>query len=55
MRLTYHGPHAEVEIAETGQKVTRGDSIDVDDGLATRLLDQPDNWKKARVAKKEDG
>jgi hypothetical protein len=43
---TYVGPHDEVELAATGQVVSRGDSVEVDADLAEQLDAQPDNWAK---------
>ena len=38
--LRYDGPHVDVEIAETGQLVERGDTVTVDAKLAEGLLEQ---------------
>lgn len=51
--VTYHGPIDEVEIEvapNLWQPVKRGASVEVSDDLADSLLDQPDNWKAAKVA-----
>lgn len=38
MRIRYTGPHAAVEIAEVGETVARGETVDVPAGLGRRLL-----------------
>lgn len=44
-RVTYIGSHDAVDLPEIGiEGLTRGDSLDVDDAFAERLLEQPDNW-----------
>lgn len=45
MNIRYVGPYDVVEIAATGQVCDRGGTVDVDDELAERLLEQPDNWQ----------
>lgn len=42
--VTYRGPHAAVEIVEADLVVERGDSVEVPDELAERLLQQEDAW-----------
>jgi len=46
VKRVYVGPHDEVEIADTGQVVRRGDTVEVEAGLAERLDEQPSNWAK---------
>ena len=49
-KLTYIGPHAEVEIEVAPNKwaeVKRNAAIEVGDALAESLLEQSDNWKPA--------
>lgn len=43
--VVYTGPHDEVEIADTGQVVRQGESVEVDSDLAGSLLAQ-DVWAK---------
>lgn len=54
-RLTYTGPHDEVEIPSAGVVCKRGDSVEVPDALSKSLLEQADNWApvKATTTKKE--
>jgi hypothetical protein len=40
MKITYNGPYDAVEIAENGQIVERGETADVPDELAARLIEQ---------------
>lgn len=55
MKVRYVGMFAEVEIADTGQMVAQGETVEVDDDLGERLLAQETNWKKAgSKSKKED-
>lgn len=49
-KLTYIGPHAEVEVEVAPNKwaeVKNGAAIEVGDQLAESLLEQTDNWKPA--------
>jgi hypothetical protein len=52
VKLRYLGPHAEVEIAATGQTVKRGATVDVDTEIAKQLIAQK-SWKKVTTTKKE--
>jgi hypothetical protein len=55
-KLTYIGPHAEVEIEVAPNKwaeVKRNSAIEVGDSLAESLLEQPDNWKPAKSTKSQ--
>ena len=48
MKVTYNGPHDAVDVIEGGAvigTVERGESIEVPDELATRLLEQ-DVWDR---------
>lgn len=46
MQIVYVGPHLEgVEIAESGQVAHPGMPVEVEDGLAARLLEQASNWQ----------
>ena len=54
MRLQYIGMFDEVEVPEfvdpaTGYSklVKRGESVEIPDALAERLLDQPANWRRS--------
>ena len=52
MKLIYHGPHDAVEIPlPDGQLLycERGEEIDVPADLGARLLEQPSNWRRARL------
>jgi hypothetical protein len=40
MKITYHGPIDAVELAETGQIVERGGTVDVPDELGLSLIEQ---------------
>lgn len=46
MRVTYRGPHAEVEIAATGDTCKAGETVEVPDEVGESLCKQ-DTWKKA--------
>lgn len=48
MRVTYTGPHDEVEIAATGQTCKRGESVDVPAEIAKSLTEQSD-WSAAKT------
>jgi len=50
MKVKYVGPFDGVEIAETGQVVGNGESVEVDDELGRRLVEQA-CWVK-QAAKK---
>ncbi len=53
MKLLYSGPHAEIEVAATGQRCERGDVIDVPEDLGKALLEQaPDDWSKSKAKPK---
>lgn len=54
-RITYTGPHDEVEIPSAGVVCKRGESVEVPDELGKSLLEQADNWQplKATPNKKE--
>jgi hypothetical protein len=55
MRLTYVGGIDEVEVPlPTGGVVAckRGGECDIPDSVAAGLLDQPDNWRRAKEAAK---
>jgi hypothetical protein len=55
MKITYDGPIDAVEIAETGQVVERGHSVEVPDELGKRLCEQ-DIWSETkRTVTKKDG
>ena len=55
MKLTYTGPHDEVEIPSAGVVCKRGESVEVPEELGASLLEQADNWQpvKATTSKKE--
>lgn len=53
MKIRYDGPHAEVEIAATGQTCKRGGTVDVDPAVAKELLQQA-YWKKTSTRKKKE-
>lgn len=40
MKVTYNGPYDAVELADTGQIIERGESAEVADELALRLVEQ---------------
>lgn len=40
MKVTYNGPYDAVEVAENGQIVERGQTADMPDDLAARLIEQ---------------
>lgn len=46
MNIVYVGPHSAVWIRDIGIDATRGEPVDVPDELATRLLEQPGNWRE---------
>lgn len=46
MRVTYRGPHDRVFVPEAGQEVEHGHSIEVDDELGARLLEQEGTWRE---------
>lgn len=48
-RITYTGPHDEVEIPSAGVVCKRGESVDVPDELGVSLLSQP-TWQAAKPA-----
>lgn len=43
--VRYCGPHDEVLIAATGLTVARGETVELAEWLATRLLEQRDTWQ----------
>lgn len=43
--VTYVGPHEEVYVPELDRTVEQGESVEVDDDLLERMLDQPTNWQ----------
>lgn len=46
--VKYVGPHPEIEFEPDGLGpvyLVRGETIDVDDGMAASLLEQPANWQ----------
>ena len=46
-RIVYVGIHDEVDIAATGQRVARGQEVEIEDpDLAASLLDQDGNWAR---------
>lgn len=49
MHLIYQGPHQAVEVPALRRVVDRGEPVDVDDELATRLLEQ-EHWTEAPAA-----
>jgi hypothetical protein len=51
MEIRYVGPFDLVEIADAGVEVAKGDTVTVDDDLAVRLCEQPDNWQPVKPAK----
>lgn len=53
MKIRYVGPHTEVTIAATGQKVARGKTVEVSAAVGKSLSAQSD-WKKVTAKKKED-
>lgn len=59
MKVTYNGPYDAVEVAESGQIVERGQTVDMPDELAARLIEQS-SWDVsardvlAHVGKDED-
>lgn len=46
MRVKYVGPHAEVEIAATGDFCKAGETVKVPDEVGESLVEQ-DTWEKA--------
>lgn len=40
MKVTYNGPCDAIELADTGQIIERGQSVEVDDELGFRLVEQ---------------
>lgn len=56
MKITYDGPFDAVEIAETGQVVEHGRTVEVPDELGKRLCEQ-DIWSEPKTARtvKKDG
>jgi hypothetical protein len=53
MKVTYHGPHDEIEIPSLGVVVKKGGTFEADDEVGKRLLEQPANFKAATAGKKE--
>lgn len=49
-RVTYTGPHDGVDLVGVGT-VTRGESVEVSDDLATELTSRPD-WQAAKPPSK---
>lgn len=53
MKLRYVGPHDRVAISAAGVPLgecDRGETIDVPDAEAARMLEQPGNWEAVRSA-----
>lgn len=44
MKLTYPGPHEAITVLATGQKVKRGQTVEIEDAVAERLVEQ--GWSK---------
>ena len=40
MKITYPGPHEAVNVLATGQKVARGETVEIADAVAERLVEQ---------------
>ena len=49
--VVYVGAHAEVEVPDGEFVVQRDVPVDVPEHVAERLLEQPDNWKRAGAKK----
>lgn len=55
MRVKYVGPFAAVEVPDADLLVERGETVEVDDAVGARLVEQADNWQPVKAAaKKED-
>lgn len=54
-RLTYIGAHDAIEAFWDAQIIERGQTVEVEDDLAERLLEQDTNWKAAAPAKTKEG
>jgi hypothetical protein len=54
VKIKYIGGFPEVEIADTGQIVEQGKTVEVDDDLGKSLIEQSDNWEKVTDRKKKE-
>lgn len=55
MQLIYQGPFDAVEIPALNDLVAvNGETVEILDDIAAQLLDQGDNWRKARTRSKKE-
>lgn len=55
-RIKYTGPFDAVDVPDAGlEGVAQGAVVEVDDDMADRLLEQPDNWRRAPKPRKRPG